>query len=176
MPGTEVGMSLNHLLTLYIERMISIFASQYYIKKENQNMKKLISRLWIANLLVSITLFVIYRLAIAETKTIDSNWLDNILEILDIWLNLQYVMIFLIISVCCSLMFFLNSFKVIRENFFLSLLTFLGIPIVFVTGLIIGTFSQETGVLNTLTLVSIVYLVITSIQFLIFRKKVKTMI
>ena len=77
-----------------------------------------------------------------------------------------------------SLAFFLNLIKRVSENYLLSFLTFLGIPLAGVVYLIpsasIDFYSRESF-MRTLVLLSIAYLLITSVEFFIFQKRVKNL-
>jgi hypothetical protein len=73
-----------------------------------------------------------------------------------------------------SLPFFLNLFKQIRNNYFLSLHTFLGLPTAFLIYFIIDTsFDYHSkNVLTNFVTFSLIYLLITAIEFLIFRMRI----
>ena len=127
---------------------------------------------------ISIALFVAYRLAIAETKPIDGSWYGNFLFIADVALGVYSSFIYLVVILISSLAFFLNLIKGVRENNFLSSLTFSGIPLAGVGYLIpsvsIDFYSHESF-MRTLMLFSIAYLMITSVEFLMFQKRVKNL-
>ena len=97
-------------------------------------MKKLIFKFWIVNFIMSIILFIIYRIVIIESKATDGNWFENFIAILDILLNIILSTVYLIGILICSLPLFLNLKKNIRNNYYLSLLTFLGLPFIFIHG------------------------------------------
>jgi len=141
-------------------------------------MKKIIFKFWIINFLIIITLYVIYRIVLIETNSTDGNLFETFLSILHVLLNLSFAIIYLIGMFLCSLTFFLNLIQNIRDNYFLSLLTFLGIPSVCVIYLIINTlidiYSYNGSVLTTFVIFSIIYLFLAAIEFLIFRKKIKS--
>lgn len=73
-------------------------------------------------------------------------------------------------------LFFLNLIKSVRENHLLSFLTFSGVPLVGVAYLIpsvsIDFYSQESF-MRTLVGFSTAYLVITSVEFFMFRKSIR---
>ena len=146
---------------------------------DNSLIKKLIFKFWIINFLVSIALFIAYRVVIAETNYADRNLIETILQILDILLNLVYSFVYLIVIVFCSFLLFLNLIEKIRNNIYLSLLTFVGIPLVvilfIITNLLIDKQPHTDTFSKNLVLFSISYLFLTAIQFLLFRKRIKKM-
>nr|WP_305049725.1 hypothetical protein [Elizabethkingia bruuniana] len=83
-------------------------------------MKKIILKFWLINLLISILLFILYRITVMETKQAGETWLDTILYMMDILLSLGFSMIYLVVMVFSSLTFFLNLVEKIRNNYFLS--------------------------------------------------------
>jgi len=154
------------------------------IKKDNannttlhQNMKKIVFRFWTINLLISVVLFVVYRIVISQTGTIDGGFFKTILQMLDILLNLAYSIMYLIAMFFCSGIILLNLVDKIRNNFYLSLLTFLGIPlfcvIFIISTVLINDLLHSIDLFRNLVIFSIVYLLATTLEFLIFRKKVK---
>ena len=140
-------------------------------------MKKLLFKFWSINLVLTIILFFIYRITIMQTKIVEMNWFDEILSIIDVILNIGYSLLFLTIAVFSSLTFFLNLIKNIRNNYYLSALTFLGIPLFFVIYLVfnqsINTYSDNNTVFKNFTLFFVIYLLLCAVEFLIFRKKIK---
>ena len=141
-------------------------------------MKKIILKFWIINLLISIILYFIYRIVIIEKNTLnDTSFFEKITILLDILLNLYFAIVFLVAMIICSLTFFLNLIEKIRNNYFLSFLTFLGLPIVFVMYLVvivaIDICTNKVNILGTFLLFSIFYLFIATIEFLLFRKNPK---
>ena len=141
-------------------------------------MKRLIVKFWVVNFFISIALFVAYRFAIAETKPIDGSWYGKFLFIVDVALGVYSSVIYLVVILLSSLAFFLNLIKGVRENYFLSFLTFSGIPLAGVAYLIpsvsIDFYSRESF-MRTLVLFSIAYLLITSIEFFFFQRRVKNL-
>ena len=101
-------------------------------------MKKLVWKFWCINLLISIALFIIYRIVISQTTTTDKNWFETIISILGLLIDLGFSIIYLVAMLICSFAIFLNLKKIIRNNFYLSLLTFLGIPAACIIYLIIN--------------------------------------
>ena len=140
-------------------------------------MSKIIFKFWIINFLISIVLFVIYRVVIAETKSTDTNPLGTFLSILNILLNLGFSALYFMAMVIGSLTFFLNLAGKIRNNFFLSFLSFLGFPLICIIYLLIHALTDlhayQKSVLTTLVIFSIVYLFVMAIEFLLFRRKTK---
>lgn len=142
-------------------------------------MKKIILKLWLINLLISILLFILYRITVMETKQAGETWLDTILYMVDILLSLGFSMIYLVVMVFSSLTFFLNLVDKIRNNYFLSFLTFSGIPIFCVIYLMVSIpidlYQYKESFLIRLLGFSIIYLLCTIVEFLIFRKKIKSL-
>jgi hypothetical protein len=127
--------------------------------------------------MMSIALFTIYRIVIIETKTTDGNWFENFIAILDILLNIILSTVYLIGILICSLPLFLNIKKNIRNNYYYSLLTFLGLPFIFILAVIIilSTDSQSFKIrpMQIFGAFSLIYIFFSCIQFLIFRRKIK---
>ncbi|MCP1252524.1 hypothetical protein NK212_11740 [Elizabethkingia sp. S0634] len=142
-------------------------------------MKKIIFKFWLVNLLISILLFFLYKIVMMETKQTDATFLGNILYIIDILLNLGFSLIYLAVMVFSSLTFFLNLAEKIRNNYFFSFLTFSGIPIFCVIYLManvsIDLYQYKESLLIRLISFSIMYLLCTGVEFLIFRKKIKSL-
>lgn len=139
-------------------------------------MKKLIAKYWFANVLFSASLFIIYRLMIAEKDYPDENWLDSILSMMDIFLNLNFSLLFLIFLPICALTFFLNLIDAIRKRFYLSLLTFVALPtavLLYVLTAFIDLYASGSSIFSTLLLLNVLYLVFSSIQFWYFWKSVR---
>jgi hypothetical protein len=147
------------------------------IEQKHKQMKKLLFKFYGVNFLISLIWYIAYRLFIINTPTNDNNWFDTILNILDIWLNIHFAMIYLIVIVIGSFTFFLNINEKIRNNYLLSLLTFLGIPLFFTIYLLVGSFNDYSisikNPLATMTMFSMIYLFIITIEFFLFRKKLK---
>ncbi len=137
-------------------------------------MKKIVFRFWIINFLMSNVLFIIYRIVIAE-NTINGNLFEQLMQFLELLLNIFFAFIYLIAMIISSFTVLLNLIEKIRNNFYLSLLTFLGIPsfcVIFIMIKVLIDFSiNNLTILKTLAIFSITYLFLTAIQFLLFRKK-----
>ena len=141
-------------------------------------MNRLIVKFWVINFFISIALFVVYRIAIAETKPIDGSWYGKVLFIVDVALGVYSSFIYLVVILLSSLAFFLNLIKGVRENYFLSFLTFSGIPlagVVYLLPSILIDFYSRESFMRTLVLFSIVYLLITSVEFFMFQKRAKNL-
>lgn len=141
-------------------------------------MRKLILKYWITNVLFSLILFVIHRIVIAEKEYADDNWLDLLFNMIDILVNLGFSLIFLVLLPLCSLTFFLNLIDKIRNQFYLSLLTFIGIPtavVIYILTAFIDLYSSGSAVFTTSLILSVIYLIFNYIQFRLFRKRVLLM-
>ncbi|MCC9063943.1 hypothetical protein [Flavobacterium piscisymbiosum] len=140
-------------------------------------MKKNIFKFWLINFLISVALFFIYNIVIAATKTTDGNLFEKLMQILELLLNMGFAFIYFIAMVISSFVLPLNLVEKIRNNFFLSLLTFLGIPlfcfIFIITNALIDIRLQNFTILTTLAIFSTIGLLLTTIQFLLFRKRIK---
>lgn len=139
-------------------------------------MKKIIFRFWLINFLISISLFFIYRIVISETKMIEGNSFEKFLQILDLIIDLGFSAVYFIAMIISSFAILLNLKEKIRNNFYWSLLAFLGIPsfcVIFILiNLLIDICVHNVTVLTRLALFSIIYLFLTAIEFLLFRKKI----
>lgn len=139
-------------------------------------MGKIIFRFWLVNVLISVALFILYRLVIAETNTSATGFLETIIVILDIIVNLGFSTIYLFVVILCSLLFFLNNIEKIRRNKVLSFLTFSGIPVVCLVLLVVYSligvykYNMILDPLKMLFLFSVIYLASTILEFALFRK------
>lgn len=142
-------------------------------------MRKLVFRFWLVNLLLSIVLFMLYRIFIGGLQPAGTSFLEKFLNILDILLNLGFSMIYLVVMVSCSFFVFLNQIERIKKSSFLSFLTFSGIPLLCAVFLAVNVsmdiyqYNVTPAPLKTLLCFSIIYLICSAIEFLMFRKKVK---
>lgn len=149
------------------------------IEQTYKPMKKVLFKFYGVNFLMGIILYIAYRFFIINKLTNNDNWFDKIISIIDAFLNVQFAIIFLAVIVFSSLTFFLNLIEKIRENYFLSLLTFLGIPLLLTIYLIFGLFNdynydQTSGSpLINIVMFSMIYLFIITIEFFLFRKTLK---
>lgn len=139
-------------------------------------MKKIIFRFWIINFLISISLFFIYRIVISETNVIAGNSFEKFLQILDLIINLGFSAVYFIAMIISSFAILLNLKEKIRNNFYWSLLAFLGIPtfcVLFILiNLLTDIYLNNLTVLTKLAIFSIIYLFLTAIEFLFFRKRI----
>ncbi len=142
-------------------------------------MKKIIFRLWLINILLGIGLFFLYRGVINELNYSDVTILGKFYSIIDVFLQVLLSTYYLVAIVFTSLSFFLNQIERVRNSCFLSLSTFAGIPFLFVIFLFgnllldIYQYNLTPAAFKTLLGFSIIYLLCTIIEFLIFRKKIK---
>lgn len=140
-------------------------------------MKKIIFKFWLTNVLVSVLLFFGYRIFIIETTSAGNNLFEKFAAILELLLNVWLSGAYLLLMLCCSLTFFLNLIDIVRNNFYLSLLTFLGIPLVgvlFLTvNILLDIYSYNGSVLTAFALFSTVYLFFTAGAFLMFRRRIR---
>lgn len=140
-------------------------------------MKKLILKFWIMNVLISIALFIIYRIVISEAKSVDETLFEKFISILEIFLNVGFSLLYLAGILISSFVIFLNLFKTIRTNLYWSLLTFLGLPSVFIIYLITDIWAirrlNEENILTRLFTFLVIYLICNAIEFTIFRRKIQ---
>lgn len=132
-------------------------------------MKKIVVRFWMINLLLSIILFVAYRIVISQTKIIEDNSFEKWMQIFEVILNIGFSFVFLIVMAISSFIVLLNFKKEIRDNLFYSLLTFLSVPLISFFYIIITKLIH----IQMLNFFSIIYIFITTMQFLFFRKLIK---
>jgi len=140
-------------------------------------MKKIIFKFWIINVLVSVLLFFSYRIYINETTSDGPNLFEKFAAILEILLNVWFSFAYLLLMAVCSLAFFLNLIDAVRNNFYLSLVTFIGMPSVFVICLtvrvLLDIYSYDGSVLTAFAVFAAVYLFFSAMQFLMFRRKIR---
>lgn len=141
-------------------------------------MKKLIFKFWIFNLLLSLSLYIGFRIVISNTETEETNTFEFILYIMKFFLDLYVIGLFSLVMIVCSATYFLNLNDRIRNNTFFSFLTFLGIPIAIVLFYIIQFTKdfQTDGfkgllLLDNYFIVSFIYIFLATILFLVFRRK-----
>lgn len=142
-------------------------------------MTKLIFKSWLANVVISIALFIIYRIVISETEMKEGTFFEELMYFFDLLLGLGYSLIYFIGMLISSLLIFLNLFDKINSHYYLSMLTFLGIPIVAIVYVIYITMiiSESSGNLSptfatTFLIFLVIYLISNSIQFWMFRKNI----
>ncbi len=142
-------------------------------------MTKTVLKYWAINFFTSIVLFVIYQYIISNIETVNDNWIDFILNILDIFLNFHFAIIGFFVMIINSFCILLNLNVVVRQKFWLSFLSFLGIPILY-SGYLFYIFlsvMQEDfeSFFTKIVCVSIAYLLITIIEFIFFQKTLKNL-
>lgn len=141
-------------------------------------MKKIIVRFWLINISISILLYLIYRFLLMEKVPVHGDFIENVLDIMDVLLSLAYSFIYLIGMLLFSLPIFFNLINRIRNNYFYSFLTFLGLPIIAVTYflviILIVDLSNPFNPMTTLAFFLIIYVAVLTILFLNFRKRIKT--
>lgn len=161
---------------MLLQSIQCLILSQQKLKKYCQKMKKIVFRFWGINLLISVLLFFAYRISISQTATSNGNSFEQWMQIVEILLNLGFSLIYLIGMTIFSLAVLLNLVEKIRNNIYLSLLTFLGLPsicvIIIVIKLVIDISFNDFALLRTFTIFSILYLFLTTIEFLLFRKRI----
>lgn len=140
-------------------------------------MKKIVVKFWLLNVLMSTIIFAVYRIVISLTKTIDGNSFEKWMQIIEIALNIGFSFAYLIAMIVSSFAVLLNLITKIRHNFYLSLLTFLGIPSFFAVYILISGLidlkNYSESILTKISFFSIIYLILIIITFLLFRKKVQ---
>lgn len=141
-------------------------------------MSKIVFKYWIVNLFVGLLLYVAYRIVIQETDFSSEGFLGAILAILELLANLGYSLLFLGGAIICSLPIFLNSNKKVRDKKVLSFLSFVGIPLIFLLGLVtiyfIDFYPKTLHSFDRNLLVfSLIYTLFTAIQYLMFRKGIE---
>lgn len=142
-------------------------------------MKAITFKFFIINILASIALFITYRIVIAETNHADENFFKWVVQVLDILLNLAYSIGYILVLVFCSCVLLLNLIAKIRNNRYLSLFTFIGVPLFCVTFLAVAIladgllYSSTVTVFRNLLIFSVMYLIIAAIEFFLFRKAIK---
>ncbi len=140
-----------------------------------KSMKKIIFKYWFINLLICIVLYFSYTLVYQLTtlNIQDGHW--SISDVLDLFLYILYSAVYIQGIVLCSLPIFLNIIERIRNNYFYSLLSFIGIPsicvIVFVVIIFKDKLYQNYNHVLFFVAFSIIYLFLTALEFLIFRKR-----
>lgn len=142
-------------------------------------MHRTILKYWIIDLLIGLVLYAAYTITIMNKTASGNGFFANVLYFLDIVLNLGYSLLYLIAVAICSFTVFLNFFSKIRHHPILSWLSFSGAPVLVVAmpiiSLWISTYDFSKNVMTELLIFSILYPCITTILYLQFRKKYKTL-
>ncbi|WP_293916084.1 MULTISPECIES: hypothetical protein [unclassified Sphingobacterium] len=142
-------------------------------------MKKIIFRFSLINILLGIVLFLLYRVVIDRLNPSDTTTLGKIYTVMDIFMQIILSSVYLVAIAVSSLLFFLNQVDRIRNNSYLSFLTFSGVPLFFVLfvgvniALDIHQYDIIPSSIKMLLGFSLLYLLCTIIEFLIFRSKIK---
>ena len=142
-------------------------------------MGKIVLKFWLVNMLISVSLFILYRLIIAETNTAATGFLESIIVIMEVVVNLGFSTIYLFAMILCSLLFFLNQIEKVRNNKLLSFLTFSGIPavclVLLIVYILVGVYEYNMILdpLKVLFIFSVIYLSSTILEFIAFRKVVE---
>ncbi|MDN3673965.1 hypothetical protein QWY99_12970 [Flavobacterium branchiarum] len=138
-----------------------------------KNMRNYIFKFWLLNLVSTAILFLVYYiLAFTLLKSSDGNLFKIILEFLFTLFNLYYTLVYSIVMIIFSTAFFLNLKETIRTNFFLSLLTFIGIPLVALIYILIDLYPYDSFAVVWWIGFPFVYLLFIIVQFYIFRKSI----
>ncbi|SUJ27168.1 Uncharacterised protein [Sphingobacterium spiritivorum] len=142
-------------------------------------MRKIIFRFSLINILLGIVLFLLYRVIIDRLNLPDTTTLEKFYTVMDVFMQVVLSSLYLVAIAVSSLLFFLNQIDRIRNNYYLSFLTFSGIPLFFVlfvgvnVALDIDQYDIIPSSIKMLLGFSILYLFCTVIEFLIFRSKIK---
>ncbi len=138
-------------------------------------MKKLILKYWMIDMMTGIILFVAFRIMMMDATAADNGFFATVLYGLDIILNLGFSLIYLVAVLLCSLTVLLNLLSKVRSNSFLSWLSFSGLPIALLVALTIdlrvNNYHFNGGVMTKLFIFSLLYVFVTILLFLSFRKK-----
>ncbi len=138
---------------------------------------KRIFRFWMVNILMCVALFIGYRIVIAESEPLNTTWMEKFLHVLDVLLNLGFSLVYLLFMMAGSLAIFFNQIQKIRNHHYLSLLTFIAIPllavIVLAIKLGIDFYTDGQSIFTTLVVFALLYLLLNSLTFLIFSKSMK---
>lgn len=135
------------------------------------DVKRLIFKYWLLNLTSAAAIYIAYRIVIINTSNTGEGLSSSILDILDILLNLGFSLFYLAAMVLGSFAIFLNRFKKIRDNYFVSWFTFSGAQVLIAVMLIITVAdSYHSGIMTKATIAATAYPLITTWSFLKFRK------
>ncbi|MFA4867851.1 MAG: hypothetical protein WC623_06630 [Pedobacter sp.] len=143
-------------------------------------MRKIVFRFWLVNVVLSLVLFMLYRVVIDGLVPAGTSFLERFFNFMDVLINLGYSLIYLAVMIAGSLFVFLNQIDKVKRSYFLSFLTFSAVPLVWVGSLgvnvLMGFYEYRLAPAGPLIIpfcFSIIYLVCTVLEFLIFRKVVK---
>ena len=142
-------------------------------------MKKIIFKFSLINIVLGIVLFLLYRVIIDRFNPPDTTTLEKFYTVMDVFMQVVLSSLYLVAIAVSSLLFFLNQIDRVRNNNYLSFLTFSGIPLFFVlfvgvnVALDIDQYDIIPSSIKMLLGFSILYLFCTVVEFLIFRSKIK---
>ena len=141
-------------------------------------MKKNIFIIWGINLLANSILFVIYKLTgFSNNYSKDMSFAETVEFLFKVFTDLYLSALLFQILFFSSLLLFLNLIPKIRNNFYLSFLSFLGIPIILLVYILFVIIKTSGLQFYAIVLVlTITYNLITYYEFLWLRKKIKTQI
>ncbi|PZP42897.1 MAG: hypothetical protein DI598_16395 [Pseudopedobacter saltans] len=144
----------------------------------NKNRLKLtITKFSILDLLLTFVLYFLYRILVSNSHTNSEGFFSAILEILVILTELGFSFVFFVLMSFNSLVIFFNFIPKIRNTWFLSMMTFLLVPLIvcvffLVSGLIrFGEYSMSP--LMYLMLFLIARIIFSILEFFIFRRKIE---
>jgi hypothetical protein len=139
---------------------------------------KKLFRIWIVNAVLCVAGMLIYRYFIVKGIPNEQNFFFALLTAGVALLKVYWSQLFFLVMVFCASTIFLNLMPRVVNSFFLSLLTFLLIPFSVVVYIAIDSLITVNWAINDLPLFidwvmpPIIYIVFTSVQFLLFRKQV----
>ncbi|UEG51917.1 hypothetical protein LLH06_13195 [Mucilaginibacter daejeonensis] len=140
---------------------------------------QIVVRYWLIDLLISVSLYIAFRLTIINIAAAGNSFSATIFSILDILLNLVFSLMYLVTMVACSLTIFLNRIKKIRDNGSLSWLSFSGLPFLLTTALIITFYqdgrSHKVDLTTKALLFSAIYVVSTTMLFFSFQRRYRAL-
>lgn len=138
-------------------------------------MMNMLFRFWIFNVFLLILLFFGYRMIIAGSDPHGPTAFDKVMDIFELLLNIGFSLVYVIGLLLSSLTIFLNLIAAVRNSPFYSFLSFLAIPIIsLIYTMVVLQFSFSSNrILMTFVIFSVVYILITGLQFLRFRTAVR---
>jgi len=134
--------------------------------------------IWIVNAVLCVAGMLIYRYFIVKAIPNEQNLFFALLTAGLALLKVYWAQLFFLLMVFCALTIFLNLMLRVVNSFFLSLLTFLLIPFSLVVYIAIDSLITADWAISDLSffidwiMPPIIYVVFTSVQFLLFRKYV----
>jgi hypothetical protein len=113
-----------------------------------------------------------YILALKLANPNKENLLISIFNFFCTVFNLFFTLVYSITMIVFSFAFFLNLNKTIRTNYLFSLLTFIGIPFLALTYMLIDLYPYTSFIIVWWIGFPLTYLVFISLQFFIFNKRI----